>query len=106
MRLPLPVADEIDLGVEPLCALNTVVLPQTRQVLGRVAVLVLGEVLWREEVGLDLVDVSIGGCVSSLQLFLGLNTEVERGLPRMPPGFGQRLLVSDTHLDDNVMSGD
>ena len=64
VRLPLPVADEVDLGVEPLGALDAVVLAQARQVFSCVAVLVLGEVLGREEVGLDLVDVSAGGSVS------------------------------------------
>jgi hypothetical protein len=59
VRLALPVTDEVDLGIEPLCALDAVVLAQTGQVLGCVAILVLCEVLWREEVGLDLVDISV-----------------------------------------------
>jgi hypothetical protein len=57
VRLSLTVTDEVYLGVEPLGALDAVMLAQTGQVLGRVAVLVLGEVLGREQVGLDLVDV-------------------------------------------------
>jgi len=59
VRLSLPVADQVDLGIEPLCALDAVMLTQRRQVLGRVAVLVLCEVLWRGEVGLDLVDIPV-----------------------------------------------
>lgn len=57
MRLSLAVADEVDLGVEPLGALDAVMQAARRQVLGLVTILVLLEVLWREEVGLYLVDV-------------------------------------------------
>ena len=65
VRLPLPVTDEIDLRIEILGALDAVVQSTAGKVLGRVAVLVLLEVLGREEVGLDLVEVS-GGWVSEL----------------------------------------
>lgn len=58
VRLALPVTDEVDLGIEPLGALDAVVLAETGQILSCVAVLVLCKVLWREEIGLDLVDIS------------------------------------------------
>jgi len=93
------VADEVDFCIEPLGALDAVVLAQARQVFSRVAVLMLGEMLGREQVGLDLVDVSVSGVSLA-----GLDIEVLdlglRGLPGVPPSLGQCLLVSDAHLDE------
>lgn len=56
--------DEGRLGLVPLCALDAVVLAQGGQVLDELGVLVLLEVLGRQQVGLDLVDVPGFGSVS------------------------------------------
>jgi hypothetical protein len=73
------VTDEAGLGIEPFCAFDAVVTAQVGEVLFGLGVLVLGEVLRGEEVGLDLVDV---------------------------PGFSPRLdesaLVANTHLEGCV----
>lgn len=57
VRLAAPVGDQGELGLVPLCALDAVVLAQGGQILDELGVLVLLEVLWRQQVGLDLVDV-------------------------------------------------
>lgn len=51
--------DERRLGIEPLGALGAVVLAQTGQVFRCLGVLVLLEVLGRQEIGLNLVDVPV-----------------------------------------------
>lgn len=88
MRLAPSVDDERRLGVEPFRALDTVVLPQTGQVLGRLFVFVLLEMLWGQEVGLDLVDVPLMMSAMSLVLKKG-----EIFKPPVPPCLGQRPLA-------------
>lgn len=51
--------DQRRLHVEPLRTLGAVVPSQPGQVLGRLCILELLEVLGRREVGLDLVEVSV-----------------------------------------------
>ena len=53
--------DQGRLGLVPLGALDAVVLAQGGQVLDELGVLVLLEVLGRQQVGLDLVDVPVFG---------------------------------------------
>jgi len=65
--------------LEPFGALYAVVTTQTGQVLGGLCVFELGEMFWREQVGLDLVDV-----------------------PRLPPRLRNGAFVSHTHGGDFV----
>jgi hypothetical protein len=57
MGLLATVTDKAGLGIEPFCAFDAVITAQVGEVLFGLGVLVLGEVLRGEEVGLDLVDV-------------------------------------------------
>lgn len=77
MRLGLCVSDEANLGLEPLSALNAVPLAQAGQIFGCLSVLILFEVLGRQHVGFDLVEVA-----------------------QVPPRLGQRALIADAHLVD------
>ncbi len=90
MRLSLPVTDQVDLGVEPFGALDAVMQAPSRQVLSGMTILVLLEVLWREEVGLYLVDiprvVSVG-CTHFWALILRLKEPLQVS-PRVPPATG------------------
>lgn len=61
VRLAPLVHDERRLSVKPLGALGAVVLAQAGQIFESLGVLVLLEVLGREEIGLDLIDVPVVG---------------------------------------------
>lgn len=59
MGLATPVSDQRALHIKPLGAFCAVVSSQTRQVLGSLGVLELLQVLGREDVGFDLIDISV-----------------------------------------------
>jgi hypothetical protein len=61
VRLAAPVGDQCRFGLVPLGALDAVVLAQSGQILDELGVLVLFEVLGRQQIGLDLVDVPVFG---------------------------------------------
>lgn len=95
VRLAALVGDEGRLSLVPLCALDAVVLAQGGQILDELGVLVLLQVLGRQQVGLDLVDVpGFGSSVKGSLLVWALG-----GSPSVPPGLCQRPLVLDTHFD-------
>ena len=75
MRLPLPVNDEADLGLEPLGALGAVPAAEAGEVLGRLGLLPLRQVPRRREVRLHLVQV-----------------------PGLAPRLRQRALIAYAHL--------
>lgn len=76
MRLALPVTDEVGLCVEPLRAFDAIVLAEGGQILSRLGLFVLTEMLGRQEVCLDLVEI-----------------------PGLPSRFGNRPMSSDTHCE-------
>lgn len=93
VRLAAPVGDEGRLGLVPLCALDAVVLAQGGQVLDELGVLVLLEVLGRQQVGLDLVDVP--GSRSSVKAHSWSGTARS---PSVTPSLCQRPFVLNTHF--------
>lgn len=95
VRLAAPVGDQGRLGLIPLGALDAVVLAQGGQIFDELGVLVLLEVLGRQQVGLDLVDVPGFGSSVLARSWLGGPGD----LPSVPPGLCQRPLVLDTHSD-------
>lgn len=94
VRLAAPVGDQGRLGLVPFGALDAVVLAQGGQILDELGVLVLLEVLGRQQVRLDLVDVPVSGSLVQAQL----RERVAR-LPLVSPGLCQRPLILDTHFD-------
>lgn len=96
VRLAAPVGDQGPLGLVPLGALDAVVLAQGGQVLNELGVLELLEVLGRQQVGLDLIDIPVFEVVSAGSWAVWSRAG---GSPPVPPGLGQRPLVLDTHFD-------
>lgn len=94
VRLAAPVGDQGRLGLVPLGTLDAVVPAQGGQILDELGLLVLLEVLGRQKVGLDLVDVPVFGSLVLAQL----RERVARS-PLVSPGLCQRPLILDTHFD-------
>lgn len=73
MRLALGVRDKAGLGLEPLCALNTVVLSKAREIFCCLGLFVPLEVPWACEVSFDLIDIPASWLVD-------VETTVQSGL--------------------------
>lgn len=58
VHLALLMGDKVGLALKELCAFLAVMLPQARQVLYRLRILELGEVLLVAQVGVDLVEIA------------------------------------------------
>lgn len=57
MSTALPVCDQAMIALKPFCAFNTIELTKTRKILCGLRAFVLLKMLWREEIGRDLIQI-------------------------------------------------
>lgn len=92
--------DEGCLGVKPFGALSTIMPSKTRQIFWRLAVLVLLEMFWRQQIGLDLINVpAVGQRQGALANF---QSQISRYEPPVTPRLGYGALIWNTHFRESI----